>query len=129
MSEELGKIEKPSAEDFKTGRKLFFVPLIYYGKESPDEYVEKFNRYWAQLENQVSDLELKLGKIDKIYHELIPVGGDDGFKAIKEFNDRSCQIVKNTLDKGAQLEKRKVFHESVDLQPAIAAEDCHVKDK
>jgi hypothetical protein len=32
MSEELGKIEKPSAAEFKKGRKLFFVPAIYGGK-------------------------------------------------------------------------------------------------
>jgi len=104
MSEELGKIEKPPAQEFKTRRKLYFVPLIYCGKESPAEYLEKFNRYWDQVENQMGNLELKLGRVDKIYHELIPIGGDDGFKAIEELNDKSYQIVKNRLDKGAYLE-------------------------
>lgn len=104
MSEELGKIEKPPVEEFKTGRKLYFVPLIYCRKESPAEYLEKFNKYWNQVENQMSDLELKLGKVDKIYHELIPAGGEDGIKAIKDLNDKSYQLVKNRLDKGAQLE-------------------------
>ena len=49
-------------------------------------------------------MELKLGKVDRIYHELIPVGGEDGLKAIEELNDKSYQIIKNRLDKGAQLE-------------------------
>jgi len=104
MSEELGKIEKPPAEEFKTGRKLYFVPLIYCQREPPTEYLAKFNKYWNQVENQISDLELKLGKVDRIYHELVPVGGEDGIKAIKELNDKSHQIIKNRLDKGAQLE-------------------------
>ena len=104
MSEELGKIEKPSAEEFKRGRKLYFVPLIYCGVESPAEYLEIYNKYWEQVENQISDLESKLGKVNRIYHELIPVGGEDGSKAIKELNDKSYQIIKATLDKGAQLE-------------------------
>lgn len=104
MSQELGKIEKPQAEEFKKGRKLYFVPLIYCEKEPQAEYLEKFNRYWNQVENQVSSLELKLGKIDKIYHELISVGGEDGAKGIKALNDRSYQIVENRLDKGTQLE-------------------------
>jgi len=104
MSEELGKIEKPSVEELKGGRKLYFIPLIYSGKQSPSEYLEKFNKYWKQVENQVSDLELKLGQVNKIYHELIPVGGEDGIKAIKGLNDSSYQIVKNRLDKGAQFE-------------------------
>ena len=104
MPEELGKIEKPSAEEFKKGRRLYFVPLIYCEKEPPAEYLERFNKYWNQVENQVSGLELKLGKIDKIYHELIPVGGEDGVKAIKDLNDKSYQIVEKRLAKGTQLE-------------------------
>ena len=104
MAKKLGKIEKPSAEEFKKGRKLYFVPLLYYGKESPTEYQEKFNKYWGQVENQMSDLKLKLGKVNKIYHELVPVGGDDGIKVIKELNNKSYQIIKDGLDKDAQLE-------------------------
>jgi hypothetical protein len=104
MSQELGKIEKPSAEEFKKGRKLYFVPLVYCEKEPPAEYLEKFNNYWDQVENQVSSLELKLGRIDRIYHELISAGGEDGAKVIKELNDRSYQIVENRLGKGTQLE-------------------------
>ena len=104
MSEELGKIEKPSAEEFKRGRKLYFVPLIYSGGESPPEYLEKFNKYWDQVENQVSDLELKLGQISKIYHELIPASGEKGAKAIKELHQRSYEVIKERLEKGARLE-------------------------
>ena len=104
MSEELGKIEKPEAEEFKKGRKLYFVPLIYCGKESPADYVEKFNKYWNQVEDQISSLELKLGRVDKIYHELVSVGGDEGVKTIKDLNDKSYQVIENRLVKGAGLE-------------------------
>jgi len=104
MAEELGKIEKPSVEELRGGRKLYFVPLIYGGKSSPSEYLEKFDKYWFQVETHVTDLELKLGKIDKIYHELIPASGEEGAKAVKDLNDRSYQIVKNRLERGAQLE-------------------------
>ena len=93
-----------AVEEFKRGRKLHFVPLIYCGKDAPDEYVEKFNRYWKQVENQISVLELQLGKVRKIYHELIPASGEDGIKAIRELNDKSYQIVKNRMEKGAQIE-------------------------
>jgi hypothetical protein len=104
MSEELGKIEKPSLEEFRKGRKLYFVPLIYCGRESPPDYLERFNRYWNQVEDKISSLEMKLGKVAKLYHELVPAGGEEGIKAIKEINDKSYQIIKNRLDKGAQLE-------------------------
>jgi hypothetical protein len=104
MSEELGKIEKPSVEDFKKGRRLFFVPLIFGGKESPAEYLEKLNRYWKQVEEQLGDLELKLGQISRIYHELVPSTGKEGGKAIKALNNNSFQIIESRLEKGARLE-------------------------
>ena len=104
MSEELGRIEKPLTEEFKGGRRLYLVPLIYCGKEPEDEYLQKFNKYWNQVENQVSELELRLGRVSRIYHELVPAGGEDGIKAIKELNDSSYQIVEKRLAKGAQLE-------------------------
>jgi len=123
MSEELGKIEKPAAEEFKEGRKLYFVPLIYCGKESEAEYLEKFNEYWAQVESQMNDLELKLGRVGKIYHELIPVGGDDGLKVVKELNDKSCQIIENRLKEGAQLgatEEGELLTEFMDWTKCLA---------
>lgn len=103
MSEELGKLEKPAADSFREGRRLFFIPLIYRGLESPSEYLEKFDKYWRQIESHLSNLELKLGQVSKIYHELIPAGGEDGAKVIKDLNDKTYKIVKDRLDWGAQL--------------------------
>ena len=123
MSEELGKIEKPLAEGFKKGRKLCFVPLIYCGKESPAEYVEKYNTYWSQVENQMGDLESKLGKVDRIYHEMITVAGEEGSEEIKELNDKCYKIVKASLDKGAQfeaLEDSELLSEFMDWSRCLA---------
>jgi hypothetical protein len=104
MSEQLGKMEKPSVEEFKTGRKLYFIPLVYSGKEASDGYLGKYNRYWEQVDSHTEELELKLGKVNKIYHEFVSVGGEDGVKAIAELNEKSCEIIKKRLEKGAQLE-------------------------
>ena len=104
MAEELGKIEKPAAKDFEKGRKLYFIPLIHCAEEPPSDYLEKFNRYWEQVEKQLTELELKLGKVNRTYHELISASGEDGSKAIKELNDKSHKIIQNCLGKGAQLE-------------------------
>ena len=119
----IGKIEKPSVEEFKTGRKLFFVPLIYCGKEPEAEYLERFNKYWSQVESQLSDLELKLGGVNKIYHELIPVGGDDGAKTIKDLNNKSHEILQKRLEKGAQLvaaEEGELLTEFIDWSRCLA---------
>jgi hypothetical protein len=104
MAEELGKIERPSVEELKEGRKLYFIPLIHRGEESPEDYLEKYNNYWEQVEKQIAELESKLGKVHRIYHELIPATGEAGSKAIKELCDRGHKIVQDCLDKGANLE-------------------------
>lgn len=104
MSEEVGKIERPSIEEFTAGRKLYFIPLIFTPKRSQADLLERVNRYWDQVEAHVTNLEAKLGNVNKVYHELIPVGGEDGAKAIKELNKGSYRIVTARLKKGSDIQ-------------------------
>ena len=104
MAEELGKIEKLPVDKYKKGRKLFFIPLIYLGEDTPVEYLALFNKYWEQVTKQLADLESKLGSVKKIYHELIPVAGDEGCNAVKDLNEKSHNLIQTTMIKGAQME-------------------------
>lgn len=104
MSQELGKIEKPSVEEYRAARKLFFVPLLFTPRDIQGELFEMVFRYWDQVEAQLTSLELKLGIAKKVYHELVPVGGEEGGKIIEELNSTSYGIIKARLDKGADLE-------------------------
>ena len=104
MAEELGKMEKPPVEDFKKGRKLYFIPLIYGGEDLPEDYLEKFNKYWEQVEKQILEMTSKLGEVNRIYHELVEVSGDEGSKTVKELSDRSHKIVQACLEKKARME-------------------------
>ena len=104
MAEELGKIEKPPVENFKEGRKLFFVPVIYKGEGSPEEYIQKVAKYWEQVGKQIQELVLKLGEVNKIYHEMIDAPGEKGAETIKDLNEQSYNIIKSYMDKKAQME-------------------------
>ena len=104
MAEELGKIVKPAASDFAKGRKLFFVPLVYCPREAPLEYQQLFDKYWQQVERQLSGLELKLGKVHHFFHELVTEGGEPGSMIIKEMNDRSYLLIEMRRDETANLE-------------------------
>lgn len=104
MAEELGKIEKPNVEDFKKGRKLYFVPLLFSGKELPKDFEEKLNKYWEQVEAQIASLELKLGMVSRVYHELIATSGEEGLTILKELNVKSYEIARCRVEKGAKLE-------------------------
>jgi len=123
MSQELGKIEKPAVEEYKAARKLFFVPLIFTPRDIQGELFEKVFRYWDQVESQLTSLELKLGIARKVYHELVPVGGEEGSKIIEELNSTSYGIIKARLDKGAELEPLEdadLLTESMDWTRCLA---------
>jgi hypothetical protein len=123
MPEEVGKIEKPPVERFEPKRKLFLVPLIFSGKDAPAEYVEKFEHYWDQAREHVGNLEMKLGKINKIYHELISIPGEDGMKVIQKMNDKSYQIASSKYENGAELlaiEDKDLMEESMDWERCLA---------
>jgi len=104
MAEELGKIEKPTVESFRGGRKLYLIPLIFSGPEAPEDYREKCERYWRQVAEQVAGQESKVGKVARVFHESIAIGGEEGLKVMERWNQQSYQIVKEKAEKGAVLE-------------------------
>jgi len=104
MGEELGKIEKPAVDSFKNGKKLFFIPIVYYGEGVPEGYTDIVNKYWDQVGKQLEELTTKLGLVNKVYHEMIDAPGEDGAAAIKELSQRSFDIIKPLMEKQAVLE-------------------------
>ena len=104
MSEELGKIEKPAVEEYRAGRKLFFIPLVFSNPDLPLEYLIIYNRYWEQVESQIANLESKLGAVNHIFHELVPAGGEEGLKDLKQLKVNSPSILESRMAQGAILE-------------------------
>ncbi len=122
MAQELGKINKPEAGSFKQGRRLFVVPLLYAGKDSPPEYMEKFELYWKQAAEHIEKLEAKVGKINRVYHESISLGGKDGLKVMERLNSKSYQIAKERCQNNAELdaiEDRELAEESMDWERCL----------
>jgi hypothetical protein len=122
MAQELGKINKPEASSFKQGRKLFLVPLIYSVTDAHPEYAEKFDLYWEQVTEQVENMEARLGKISRVYHESITLGGDDGLKIIEKLNPKSCQIARQKCLNCAELElieDRELAEECMDWERCL----------
>jgi len=122
VAEQLGKIEKPEAERFKQGKKLYLVPLIYSGEETLDEYKEKCSRYWQQVAEQLTNLASKIGQVNRIYHESIFQSGEDGMKTMERLNPHGYQLAKTQCDNGAILEaveERELFEEVMDWQRCL----------
>jgi len=119
MTEPVGKIEKPEAERFLLKRKLYLVPLIFSWKEAPSEYTEKFNLYWEQVSQHITNLESKIGLVKHIYHESIYTGGEEGLKIMERLNPASCKIARDKCQNGAVLEAteaEELVEESMDWE-------------
>jgi hypothetical protein len=121
MAEQVGKIEKPSVEQFKQGKKLYLVPLIFSNEDAPSEYKEKCSRYWQQVTEQLDNLE-KIGSVNRVYHESISQSGEDGMKVVERLNPSGYQIAKSKCDNGAAfeaIEEKELFDEAMDWERCL----------
>jgi len=122
MSEQLGKIERLEAERFRRGKKLYLVPLVYCPEDASEEYKEKYSRYWQQVTEQLKNLSSKIGQVNRVYHESVFQGGEDGMKAIERLNASSHQIARSQCDDGAVLEvieEKELLEEVMDWQRCL----------
>ena len=104
MAKKLGRIKKPAAGEFKTGRKLFFVPLVFTPIKAEPDFLELINAYWEQAQAHLENLEGKLARVSRVYHELIASGGEEGVKAIEGLSAGGYRIIKSMLGRGAKLQ-------------------------
>lgn len=104
MAEQLGKIERPSVEGYRSGRRLLFVPLVFAHSETETDLLALIEKYWGQVQDHVAGMEAKLGEVKAVFHEMLPIGGEEGARAIEELSAGSYRVARASLDKGARLE-------------------------
>jgi len=104
MVDEIGRIEKPGAEQFIAGKKIYVVPLVFKSKEAPLEYVAKVGLYWSQVKEHITKLEEKIGKAKHIYHETVSTGGAEGLNILEKLNPDVHELVTGKCQSGAVLE-------------------------
>lgn len=104
MSEDLGRIEKPTVESFGNERKLFVVPLLFTYSDAPAEFTGKISIYWDEAREHIARLEEKVGQVNRIYHEAVFIGGEKGLEILEKLSPASCRITRDKCQAGAQLE-------------------------
>jgi len=130
MTEPLGRIEKPLAEQFKGSKKLYLVPLIFSSDDAPAEYQERCHRYWQQVTEQLANLEEKIGKVNRVYHESISLSGEDGMKLAEKINQSCYQIAKSKCDNEATfeaIEDGELLEEVIDWERCLLIGFASVK--
>ncbi len=104
MAEELGRIERPSASRYQLGRRLYMVPLIYALRDAPADFLERFERYWQEVQEYLWNLESKIGVVRRVYHESVARGGEEGLKLLERLNAASHAIARRMCEAGAVFE-------------------------
>ncbi len=119
MTQELGRIQRPTAEQYQGRRKLLLVPLVYGPRTNDEEGSAVLQRYWDQMQIQVASLESALGGLGHVYHESLTEGGSTGLELLMTVDQRSHEFVGAKILAGAVLEAtedQELLVETVDLQ-------------
>ena len=122
MAQELGRIDRPSADQYQGRRKLLLVPLVYAPQSDIQEGATALQNYWEQMTTQVAAMETALGGLQHIYHESLTVGGSEGLEQLGATDQRSHRFIQDKCDAGAVLqatEDLEVLLETLDLQRCL----------
>lgn len=122
MAEELGRIERPSAEQYRGRRKLILVPLVYSPAQGDPEGAAALQNYWEQMMTQVAALENALGGLKHVFHESVTEGGEEGMEQLRAGDRRSHGFIAGKLEGGATLQETEdieILLETLDLQRCL----------
>jgi hypothetical protein len=121
MTEATAKAEKAQPKHF--GRKLYLVPLVFALKDSPSGYAERIQAYWGEVRNHLRNLEARFSKIGKVYHESVPLDGEESLKLVEQLNEKAHRMLRRKCQQGAEsvaLEDRDLFGEIMDWRRCLA---------
>ena len=122
QAQELGRISRPSADQYRGRRKLILLPLLYSPGTDEPEGASALQNYWQQAQTQVAALENALGGLHRIYHESVTERASHGLEQLKAGDLRSHGLISLKCEAGAVLEATEdieILLETLDLQRCL----------
>ncbi len=123
MSTPVTQMPKPDARQYEGNRKLFLVPLYLLGPDAPEEGQRLLEQYWSEVRGHVENLERSLGRVARVYHEMVFAGGDEGMAIVEAMNPKGHSFVQAICKSGGVLEAVEdadLVHESSDWQRCMS---------
>ena len=123
MTQPLSQFEKPSAEGYEGRRKIFLVPSYVLPPGVPEEGVAHLERYWSEVRDAIANLERGLGKVSRIYHEMLYVEGDEAVAMLESLNPHGSIFIQAMRSGTATLEAvedRETVEEHIDWQRILS---------
>lgn len=104
---ELGKMEKPRAEDFKEKRKLYVVPMLPFEELALQFKIDTaaVERLWGEVRDKIEYFVSMYGDLKFLYIEGITADESAGIEYFERFGKDSnhYKLMKNLIDKGAVI--------------------------
>jgi hypothetical protein len=122
MSSELGRIEKPPAEEFRGERKIYLVPLVFAPPKPSPDYADLYERYWTGVREHLLKLENSIGAVTRVYHESVGKAGEEGLQEAEKLNPKSGSVARGKVEAGATfepLEDEELVAEAFDWQRCL----------
>ena len=119
MAQEIGRVERPFAEQYRGKRKFLLVPLMHSPPAESEDGSAILEKYWEQVSTQTAALQSSLGSLRRVYCESLPHGGPEGLQQLEQADPHSHGLVQKACDSGAVLEPTEnveILKEIVDLQ-------------
>ena len=100
----LGSTGKTDPSKFDGKKKLFLVPLIPMASLVLEKDKDLFDRHWNEITQQVDNLEVGLGSVRHVFHEMVHEEGDKGMELLRSVSPGSAMVVDKLVKSGANLE-------------------------
>lgn len=104
---ELGKIEKPEANNFTAKRKLYVVPTLPFEELALEFNLEtaKVERFWGEVREKIEYFITTYGNISALYIEGVNEDEKIGIDFFEKFGKESnhYKLIKSLIDSGAVI--------------------------
>ena len=124
--QELGRVERPPADQYRDKRRLLLVPLMFAPPAEPEggesEGQAIYQRYWDQARTQIDALASGLGGLHRVYHESLVEGGEEGLAYLQMADPHAYAMIQVRCQAGATLEATEsidLITEAIDLQRCL----------
>ena len=105
MSEEIGKISKPQADNVQLKRKLYLVQNIQNYFPGNKDFENLLLEYWSSISDQLDNLEKTAGTINYIYIEGMYQEYDVASKLLNENNKWCLNTIDSRIKSGSNFKK------------------------
>ena len=105
MSEELGKISKPQADNVQLKKKLYLVQNIQNYFPGNKDFESLLKEYWDSISDQLDNLEKTAGNINFIYIEGMYQEYDVASKLLNDNNKWCLSTIESRVKSGSNYKK------------------------